>query len=114
MIITATTHALPSEITVEQSGVNPNDLTIRYDMDGDFRMYMPKTEAIAFAKQLLAVADPKATEALAYLVTLSDRICRAHETGNNGAIMGEATLCPSFATALRATLDDILLAKVQA
>lgn len=38
------------------------------------------------------------------LVALSARVLRASETNNNGAVMGEATLCAYFESGLRHTL----------
>jgi len=46
-----------------------------------------------------------ATSALPDLLNILDRITRAHETRNNGAVMGEATLCPMFASLARAALN---------
>jgi hypothetical protein len=47
----------------------------------------------------LAVAAPKMFDILM-------RILRAHDSGNNGAYMGEAVLCPLFAETARAILAE--------
>lgn len=43
----------------------------------------------------------EAYNALTGLTQVATRILLAHESGNNGAINGEAVLCPAFATGLR-------------
>jgi hypothetical protein len=43
-------------------------------------------------------------EASEDLLYVTKRILAAHDSGNNGAVMGEARLCPYFADALRAAL----------
>lgn len=47
----------------------------------------------------LFVAAPKLLAAL-------ECILRAHDTGNNGAVMGEAVLCPYFADMARAAIAE--------
>ncbi len=39
------------------------------------------------------------------LLTALERILRAHESGNNGAYMGEANLCHMFATQARLAIE---------
>jgi hypothetical protein len=54
MIITASTYAHPGDVAIEESSVDPKDICVRFDKAGDFRMYMPKTEAVELANKILA------------------------------------------------------------
>lgn len=48
------------------------------------------------------IADPSCVPEM---LRVAGRILAAHESGNNGMIMGEAVLCPYFATALKYLID---------
>jgi len=47
------------------------------------------------------------TPALISAAEILTKILNAHESGNNGAYMGEATLCPYFAKAAKSVLNDL-------
>lgn len=47
------------------------------------------------------MANAKLIAAAPELLDALDRILRAHDSGNNGAVMGEASLCEMFATMAR-------------
>ena len=51
-----------------------------------------------------AEADAHLISAAPAAVDLLERIYNCHRTGNNGAYMGEATLCPMFADMARSIL----------
>ena len=61
------------------------------------------TTAIAFAQEVGAERD-KLRQINAELVGILSRILRAHESGNNGLVMGEAVLCEAFAILAREAL----------
>jgi hypothetical protein len=59
--------------------------------------YNSPTDADRFARLCSAAPD---------MARLLERILAAHESGNNGAVMGEAVLCEHFAAAARRILDE--------
>jgi hypothetical protein len=58
-------------------------------------MAVPIEEAEANARLIAAAPE---------LLIALDRILRAHESGNNGAVMGEVTLCEFFVDTARAAI----------
>lgn len=49
----------------------------------------------------------EAHAAFARLLDIAERIERAHASGNNGAVMGEAVLCEQFAALLRSAIAGV-------
>jgi len=52
-------------------------------------------------------ADARLIAAAPELARILERILRAHRSGNNGAVMGEATICEAFAMAAEAVLAQV-------
>jgi hypothetical protein len=61
---------------------------------------------VAEANARLIAAAPK-------LLDVLSRIVRAHDSGNNGAVMGEATLCKYFARMAHDVIDEATSTSVE-
>ncbi len=76
-------------------------------------VYAPDGFAIANAVVFHGRHEPEASQANAHLIAAAPRlfeilshILAAHESGNNGAVMGEAVLCEQFATLAREAINQ--------
>lgn len=63
-------------------------------------------EVDAAARHTIAAAT-SAAESFDALQRIALRIFRAHASGNNGAFMGEATLCRAFEVELKIALQGV-------
>lgn len=66
---------------------------------------MPGREGSEYANDMRALAQARA--GIAELIERAAKILAAHDSGNNGAIMGEATLSQHHAELLRAALARV-------